>query len=127
MKLTTRVKTHAIITYLKNHYFLDNFQHQKLQTLGINQSINIDGVIIKSQNIAEVLPIAEYYKQYPNKQPERQYKDFTGLQNTLETFSEQRRKRALNNIINGFKKYFVGRKMPPQSKKMLNHFISKII
>ena len=48
------------------------------------------------------------------------------LTGTIKEMTPDRKKRALNNIVKGFKKHFTGREMPVKSQEMLKHFIHKI-
>jgi len=68
--------THVIITFTNSHHPITAQQELSLRTLEYHQSININGAIIKASNIAEVLPIEQYYRTYPDKRPTNIYPDF---------------------------------------------------
>ncbi len=116
--LQKQVKTHAIITFTGGHYFITNQQNEILKQLNLSGNINLGEAIIHCRNIAEIMSIEKYYETYPEKKLTQNYKDFTGLCETTRGFSEERRKRALQNIILGFKKFKDG-EMIENAKQML--------
>ena len=67
-QLTTNVKSHVIITFTKSHHFITQKQHDSLINMGQNAQIIVDGNLIKTSNIAEIISTAKYYETYPEKQ-----------------------------------------------------------
>lgn len=68
-EITTDVKTHAIITHSKAHYFITSTQEKALVKLGMDDRIAIDGNLIKGSSIAEVMTLEKYYETYPGRKP----------------------------------------------------------
>ncbi len=124
--LQTEVKEFVIITFTGGHHFITDKQNQYLKNINIGGNININNCIIHAKNIAEILTTKKYYETFPDKRPAPEVKEFMFLSSTVKGFADERRKRALNNIIKGFKKHFEGKIMPENSKKMLDHFLLKV-
>ena len=115
-------------TFTGGNYEITEEQNLKLKSKSLGQNVEIDGRVIRCSNIAEIIPIEEYYQQNPNKRPQtQQYKDYTSntITNALKGMTKVKRDRALKKIIEGFEKHFDGREIPFKSRKMLNYFIRK--
>ena len=69
MNLTTKQKTHVLISFTGSHYAIDADQEIRLRKTGANDNININGSIVKGKNIAEILTMKKYYETHPNKKP----------------------------------------------------------
>lgn len=67
--LTTKVKTHVIITYTKSHHFITAGQQAALVNLSGDQFIEIDGNKIRGSSIAEIMTMEKYRETYPEKAP----------------------------------------------------------
>lgn len=68
-ELTTKPKTHVIITWTKSHHFITAGQQQALVNLSADQFIEIDGNKLRGSTIAEVLTMEKYRETYPDKVP----------------------------------------------------------
>ena len=66
-QLATDLKSHVIITFTKSHHFITQKQHDSLINMGQNAQIIVDGNLIKTSNIAEIISTAKYYETYPEK------------------------------------------------------------
>lgn len=98
-------KTHAIITYSKTHYLIDNAKNEELQDKHIDDVIEIDGSLVKIRNIAEVMTISKYYETYPGKRNDyvERYKELPGM--GMEGIIRASRESAIKGIIKGLKNY----------------------
>ena len=119
-------KTHVLISFTGVHYFINADQEKQLSKVGDKDRINIDGSVVVGKNISDVLTIEKYYQTFPNKRPSYNRQDFTGLSDIIRNFSEERKQKAMQSIITGFKKHFQGRVMPLKSQKMLDGFLLRV-
>jgi len=74
------------------------------------KGVDINGEFIFFGSIARIMKSAN--------QPS--YPLLPTINQTLNTFSVERKKRAIQNMINGFKRVFEGREMPAKSMAILN-------
>ncbi|MCK4782091.1 hypothetical protein KAS79_04205, partial [Candidatus Parcubacteria bacterium] len=116
MQISTDVKKFVVITFTGGHHFITEKQNEILKTLNNQSNITINNCVVHCKNIAEILTTEKYYETYPNKQPANQYKNYSSISDTINSFSNERRKRALQSIIKGFEKHFKGREIPLQSQ-----------
>jgi hypothetical protein len=68
------------------------------------RGIVIDGGFIDFATIGKVLPVAEFYEQYPDERPGREVQPFDA-DAFLKNYKTPRRERALNKLATGLKKY----------------------
>jgi len=125
--LSTQIKTYAMITFTGGHYMITEQQNEMLKKMNLSEKIVINNSVIHTKNIAEIMPIGQYYETFPDKRPVENYKNFSNINETLQSFSEQRRKKALQSIIKGFEKHFVGRIISAKSQAMLNKMKAKLL
>lgn len=134
--ISTQVKTHALITIQGAHYMVDEATNQKLYTAGLNDMITTDdGVKIKVSNIAEVLPLDQYKKAYPQKQVYNYGQPYTALEEHKdwlelpELISDEKRKlRVYKIMLAGFKRAQLKQDGPNVQKliKRAEEIINKI-
>jgi len=126
LEINKEIKTHVVLTMNKNKYFITEEQELFLRTAEMRDSIYTNTGMFKVHQITEILPIEEYYTNNPGKRPE--YNNFPKLEipKVVRDFSEERRQRALKNIIKGFKNYFSGREIPGKSQKILEVMLERL-
>lgn len=98
-QLTTNPKTHVIITFTKSHHFITQKQHDSLINMGQNAQIIVDGNMIKTSNIAEIISTDKYYETYPEKRSTnygQPYSEVPG--NVFTRASENGRERFLKGL-----------------------------
>jgi hypothetical protein len=123
MQLSTNLKTHAVITFTNVHYLINQSQYSFLSQAGKGEEITVDGNLLKTNNIADILTLEKYYETYPEKKP-LSYQPLPDYERVV--FSKEKLVRALSEIIRGFKKHFGDRKLPPQSQNILAHMEAKL-
>ncbi|MFA7663168.1 MAG: hypothetical protein WCX88_04630 [Patescibacteria group bacterium] len=71
------------------------------------RGIMIDGGFIDFATIGKVLPVSEFYEQYPDERPGREVQPFNA-DVFLKNYKTPLRERALNKLATGLKKYISG-------------------
>jgi len=106
-----------IVCHDKKTFEVTEEQKEAIYKLSTSDAkgIDVNGNYIMFSNIARI-----------EKQNNYEYKSLPSLTSTIRGFKPSRRKRALENIIKGFKLHFEGREMPAKSKKLLDGFIMKV-
>lgn len=69
-QLNTKPKTHVIITFDGLNIFITEEQNKALVGLSSDKFVKVNGIAVKGSSISTVLPIAEFYQQYPDKKPD---------------------------------------------------------
>jgi hypothetical protein len=104
MNLTTDVKTHVIITFTKSHHMINQKQFNVISQMGAGQQILIDGNLIKTNNIAEILDIQKYWEIYPqNKSYGQPYSDLPRI--SIDKLTKSATKANLEAFKKGLAKY----------------------
>lgn len=86
-QISTEVKSHVILFFDSSKVFITEQQRNglidKMTDSGVKQ-VDIDGQLYNLANIAKVLSLDEFYKEYPAQRPEPQredqYKKYEGLE-----------------------------------------------
>jgi hypothetical protein len=99
-ELSTDVKTHVIITHSGGYYPITTEQNTRLEMVGLNDLIEIDGNKIKGSSIAEVMTVSKFYDTHPNKKPEPKKDDFA----KYESLAERVPVEGLPSLIRGLKR-----------------------
>ena len=92
--------TYAVISFTGSHYLITQDQEKKLSMINKNDNIDINGAIVRGSNIAEIIPIQEYYKQYPEKRPEQTPQPIKYL--PKEKISAERHAKRIQAMKDGF-------------------------
>lgn len=101
--ITIAPATHVIITYSKIHYFITQEEHDRLQDLGFDQAIVVNGNTIMGRNISDVMTTQKYYETFPDKVPDTiRYPRDDKYQSLPERTSS---KNGLASLIRGIKSY----------------------
>lgn len=127
-ELSTSVKTHIIITWSKGEYPITERQHNEVIKLGLNDQITIEGNTLFGKSIAEIITVAEKRRRDNDIKvgsEDTYYKNFT-INETLESFTPDRRQKALIKIREGFKKHFKGRQIQSNAQVMLKNMDYRI-
>lgn len=128
-ELTTNPKTHVILTWKDGEYFITEKQHQIVLSIGLNDKITIDGSTIFGKSISEIITIEEKYKRDENVKTSHEvdfYKNYTGVDETLRTFTPSRRKKALESMRKGFMKNFKNNEMSYSAQLVLKNMDYRI-
>ena len=99
-----------IITFTKSHHQITEEQKKTITSSDL-QRIEVDGCIIKANNIAEILSEEKYYNQYPDKRPSEiktDFEDIYGLTGNQQI--RQPSEKAAELMRKGFLDYFVEEK-----------------
>ena len=115
--LLTNLKTHAVITFTNVHYLINQSQYSFLSRAGKGEEITVDGNLLKTNNIADILTLEKYYETYPEKKP-LVYQPLPDYERVV--YNKQQLIKALSEIIKGFKKH------SPQSQKILEYMEMKL-
>lgn len=88
----------------------------------------LSGQMYKFTQVAKIIPLSEYYEQYPEERKDNINYTFPNGVPEIKTTTWTRYKytRAIELMIAGFKKNFHGRIMPEQSKKMLERIEERL-
>jgi hypothetical protein len=102
-------RTHAVITMQGNKHLITLQQFETLQILSLDDMLRIDvrGTSIKISTIAEVLPLEEFYKQYPDQKP-AVYSKMEWLEEVpqgIDGLLANAPKRGLEEMIKGIRKF----------------------
>lgn len=109
--ISTEVKTHAIVTFTKSHHLITQKQFDAITQMSAGEQFLVDGNLIKTNNIAEILEMSKYRDAYPDKtynygQPYtkvlEEHKDWLELPETID--DESRRLRVYKIMLAGFKR-----------------------
>lgn len=73
-------KTHVIITFNKTHIKINKKQYEAIVQMNGAGQLLLDGAMIKASNIAEILPIADYLEQYPEKKSQSYNEPRAGIE-----------------------------------------------
>lgn len=65
------MKSHAIITYSKIHHLVTEDQAIKISMLPPDGEAMLDGQLLKRNNIADIITIENYYKNFPQKKDQQ--------------------------------------------------------
>lgn len=128
-ELITNPKTHVILTWKDGEYFINEKQHQVVLNIGLNDKITIDGSTIFGKSISEIITVEEKYRRdesIKNSYEVDFYKNFTGVDKTLDSFTPSRRKRALESMRKGFLKNFKGREIHHNAQLILKNMDYRI-
>lgn len=126
--ISTNPKTNIIIFWDNSEKFITTDENQQIEVL-MSQGLSgfeLNNSKFKFNDIKKYLTIKEYYNLYPHRQI-TSYKNYSGLTDVVNSFSEQRKKKALQSIVKGFEKYFTNRAMPVKSQAMLNKMKTRLI
>lgn len=123
MSLSTEVKKYVLITLAGTKHFLTTEQEINLRKIGKGDSFVVEGAKIWEHQISMIMTTGEYYKQFPEEAPE--YRPIFTTEKP-KPFTRERHIRGLENMINGFKSVFAGRKMPEKSNAILVKMESKL-
>lgn len=130
MEITTDVKTHVIVTMQGGHYFITERLNKQLEQMSLDDMLVTDeGVQVKVSTIVEVLPIEQYYTQYPSKRPEPRVPHIDELNlddlpamgweavagADYPSYSRGRRIRALQAMIKGVEKVIAEKGHAPKA------------
>ena len=89
------------------------------------KNFTLAGQLYSFSNVAKLLPIQEYYQQYPNKKPTTttKFKDYPQA-----SFSKSKRIKFLNAIVSGIEKYIAspGFKGTDSPKKLIEKILFRI-
>lgn len=101
--------THAIITYSKVHHLITGSQAKAISLLPPDGEAMLNGQLLKRNNVADILTIDEYYRNFPQKRLQVQgYKDLTlpagkGIDGIIRSSSVkalEEMKKGLENYLN---------------------------
>ena len=120
-ELTIEPKSHVIMTWNKTEHFITQKQHNIVINLGLQDKIIVDGNLIFGKSIAEILTLDNFYKNFPDKRPQQELKpfDFKTISQTMNGFSKERRKKALESMRSGFLTVFNGEPTTSSAKSIL--------
>lgn len=86
---------YAILTHSGGHYWIDETKHTQLEEMGLDDMLlTIEEVSLKVSTIAEVLPEAEYYKQYPEKKSQNFGQPFSNSDSDIQLLLSDPMERA---------------------------------
>ncbi len=125
------INTHVVITFTGGKYFITKQYHNILKNLNFQGTITLNKSIIHAKNIAEVLPIQEYYKQHPKEIPAPKFPIFTPQEDQINQIlspikSKEKRIRALGQMMVGLKKYIIKNGTTGKAEKLLKHMETKL-
>ncbi len=110
-QLTTTVKSHVIITFTKSHHFITQKQHDSLINMGQHTQIIVDGNIIRTSNIAEIISMEKYYETYPERKPNNYGQPYPEVKGNVFTRASK----------NGKERFLIGlRRTTPNSSLIRN-------
>lgn len=119
--------TFAIITFTGGHYPLTQEEHVALQGMPLDGTIQLaDGTILKGSSIAEIVPIDNLYKRFPDERPEDPLPEFKAEpRDEYETLEEKafHNEKASEGLLKGLWAYCVGH---PAAQKARDMFDEKI-
>jgi len=106
-QLSTNIKTHVIISFAKNKYFITAEQEVKLRTMPNTAIIFLEGgVQLKCSSISEILPIDVYYNSHPEERPVSVPNDFSKYENIeRQPYSKNRHLKRLNSMLIALNKF----------------------
>lgn len=81
-QLSIESKTHAVITYSGIHYLITAIQYEKMSKMGKDDMVELEGNIVKGANIADIITIQVYEKNFPKKFQNNnipEYKNLSGM------------------------------------------------
>jgi hypothetical protein len=113
-QLSTEIKTHVIITFNKNKYFITDRQHEQIKQMSDNQKFNVNGETINTSSIAEIISVERY-----SDNEKTYHSNYSMPIFRSSIFGSIKRESAKRSMINGFKQHFSGREMPENAKKIL--------
>lgn len=122
------MKTHVVVTFTGSKYEITAEQELNLRHLGNQQSVDIDGAIIKGSTISEVVPIAKYYSDRPNE--ERNFINYTAdkkqLESPREIYNKTRALRAIKSMRQGLINQIAQSEMTDKKQVLLNKMDARI-
>lgn len=127
-QITINPKTHVILTWSKGEYFIDEKQHSVVARMGLNDKVEINGNTLFGKSIAEIITVSEKIRRDNDVKVTNEdsyYKNFT-INETLKSFTPDRRQKALTSMREGFKKHFEGKTMSSYTQTMLKNMDYRI-
>ena len=110
------MKMYNIICHDSTRFEITEQQKEAVYKLsnGNTKGVDINGEFIFFSTIARI------------EKSKRPHYDLPSLTTTIKKMIPDKRKRALESIVKGFKNHFKGRKIPENSQLVLSHFLNKI-
>ena len=117
----------VVVTYSGSHYFINTLQYDLVLANGTDEIYDFDGSKVKGRNIAEIVTIEQYQKDHPEKvKCDVDYLPTFTINQTIESFTPERRKRALESIKNGFEKITKGKQIGREGINLLKQMNMRI-
>ena len=105
MTQLTVPKTHVIITFSKTKHFITSAQNETLKHLRDGDSIDLDGSRIRASTISVIMPIQEYYQNFPDQRPAEPAKELIIHDDAPIEKKAERSERSLRGLIAGMTMY----------------------
>jgi hypothetical protein len=123
MEIQKYEPTFMLITIGGEKLKISENQERALRKTSSKKLVNINGITINTSSISSIMPMEEYYKQYPDQRPVV-YQEFKAPTRNWRDYDNQK---GLSQMIAGFKKHFNGRSMPEQSANILSSMEKSLI
>lgn len=117
-QLSTEVKTHVLITFSGSKHMITDEQEKTLRKASDQDRIYIGSTMIRVSTIKQVMPIEEYYQQFPEERP--QYSNYSYKPTPEMPYSAKRHYNAIVSMRSGFLKHFNGRELNNKAQKILD-------